>query len=88
MKFNIFHRLAGDPYGNRTHDSALRGLRLNRLTKGPVKTTLLIYHIISSFVNCFILFFLIFLLIFHLALLNINILLMLQKQLNTYILAQ
>lgn len=25
----------GDPYGNRTHDSALRGLRLNRLTKGP-----------------------------------------------------
>ena len=23
------------PYGNRTHDSALRGLRLNRLTKGP-----------------------------------------------------
>ena len=25
----------GDPYGNRTHDSALRGPRLNRLTKGP-----------------------------------------------------
>ena len=25
----------GDPYGNRTHDSALRGRRLNRLTNGP-----------------------------------------------------
>lgn len=25
----------GDPYGNRTHDSALRGPRLNRLTNGP-----------------------------------------------------
>ena len=29
----------GDPYGNRTHDCALRGRRLNRLTKGPVVTT-------------------------------------------------
>ena len=28
-------RFAGDPYGNRTHDSALRGLRLSRLTNGP-----------------------------------------------------
>ena len=28
----------GDPYGNRTHDSALRGLRLNRLTNGPLTT--------------------------------------------------
>ena len=27
----------GDPYGNRTHDSALRGPRLNRLTNGPAK---------------------------------------------------
>ena len=26
---------SGDPYGNRTHDCALRGRRLNRLTKGP-----------------------------------------------------
>ena len=25
----------GDPYGNRTHDLALRGPRLNRLTNGP-----------------------------------------------------
>ena len=31
------NKLFGDPYGNRTHDSALRGLRLNRLTKGPYK---------------------------------------------------
>ena len=28
-------RFVGDPYGNRTHDSALRGLRLSRLTNGP-----------------------------------------------------
>lgn len=27
--------LFGDPYGNRTHDFAVRGRRLNRLTKGP-----------------------------------------------------
>ena len=27
--------MIGDPYGNRTHDSALRGPRLNRLTNGP-----------------------------------------------------
>ena len=25
----------GDPYGNRTHDSTLRGWRLSRLTNGP-----------------------------------------------------
>ena len=25
----------GDPYGNRTHDCAVRGRRLNLLTKGP-----------------------------------------------------
>ena len=25
----------GDPYGNRTHDCAVRGRRLSRLTKGP-----------------------------------------------------
>ena len=30
----IFYYL-GDPYGNRTHDSTLRGWRLNRLTNGP-----------------------------------------------------
>ena len=34
---NCFFFLYGDPYGNRTHDSALRGPRLNRLTKGPIK---------------------------------------------------
>lgn|GEM_PF-7095490 len=28
-------RRFGDPYGNRTHHLALRGLRLNRLTNGP-----------------------------------------------------
>ena len=27
--------LGGDPYGNRTHIFAVRGRRLNRLTKGP-----------------------------------------------------
>ena len=26
---------SGDPYGNRTHDSTLRGWRLSRLTNGP-----------------------------------------------------
>ena len=26
---------SGDPYGNRTHIFAVRGRRLNRLTKGP-----------------------------------------------------
>ena len=26
---------SGDPYGNRTHDYAVRGRRLSRLTKGP-----------------------------------------------------
>ena len=34
----------GDPYGNRTHDLALRGPRLNRLTKGPLKLSLYLYH--------------------------------------------
>ncbi len=27
----------GDPYGNRTHDSAVKGRCLNRLTNGPKK---------------------------------------------------
>ncbi len=31
--FGVF--LFGDPYGNRTHDSTLRGWRLSRLTNGP-----------------------------------------------------
>ena len=29
------HADNGDPYGNRTHDYAVKGRRLNRLTKGP-----------------------------------------------------
>ena len=29
--FNLF----GDPYGIRTHDTAVKGRCLNRLTKGP-----------------------------------------------------
>ena len=29
----------GDPYGNRTHDSAVKGRRLNRLTNGPKEKT-------------------------------------------------
>lgn len=41
---NCFFFLYGDPYGNRTHDSALRGPRLNRLTKGPY-IILYIYNI-------------------------------------------
>ena len=28
-------RLSGDPYGNRTHDYAVKGRRLNLLTNGP-----------------------------------------------------
>ena len=28
----------GDPYGNRTHDSAVKGRCLNRLTNGPKKS--------------------------------------------------
>ena len=30
--------LIGDPYGNRTHDSAVKGRCLNRLTNGPKKS--------------------------------------------------
>ena len=30
--FNLF----GDPYGTRTHDTAVKGRCLNRLTKGPI----------------------------------------------------
>ena len=30
---------SGDPYGNRTHDSAVKGRRLNRLTNGPKEKT-------------------------------------------------
>ncbi len=44
--FKVF----GDPYGNRTHDSTLRGWRLNRLTKGPINT-LYLYHIFVLLVN-------------------------------------
>ena len=47
----------GDPYGNRTHDSALRGLRLSRLTNGPCQIRLILYHTVfkkaSSFYNKF-----------------------------------
>ena len=30
--------LNGDPYGNRTHDTAVKGRCLNRLTNGPLKS--------------------------------------------------
>ena len=47
----------GDPYGNRTHDSALRGLRLSRLTNGPCQIRLILYHTVlkkaSYFYNKF-----------------------------------
>ena len=77
----------GDPYGNRTHDSALRGLRLNRLTKGPFKiafskATLILYHIFYYFVNVFTKFLMplvIVHLILYLVLLNTNTQLKLQK---------
>ena len=39
----FFH---GDPYGNRTHVSTLRGWRLSRLTNGPFRKTVS-YQIIS-----------------------------------------
>ncbi len=40
--------LFGDPYGNRTHDSTLRGWRLSRLTNGPF--FMLIYYISNFFI--------------------------------------
>ena len=44
----------GDPYGNRTHDSALRGLRLNRLTKGPhIQNYFTIIPYFQQFRQCF-----------------------------------
>ena len=46
-------RIFGDPYGNRTHDLALRGPRLNRLTKGPLKLFLYIYIIFLLFRQLF-----------------------------------
>ena len=36
----ITELIIGDPYGNRTHDSTLRGWRLSRLTKGPYVLTI------------------------------------------------
>ena len=53
---------AGDPYGNRTHDSALRGLRLSRLTNGPFAFCLCIISYVFSFCKSFFYFFIIFLL--------------------------
>lgn len=45
-----FSSKIGDPYGNRTHDSTLRGWRLNRLTKGPcIFKQLFIYTIFLKF---------------------------------------
>ena len=35
--FNLF----GDPYGIRTHDTAVKGRCLNRLTKGPYSFVIL-----------------------------------------------
>ena len=46
-------RIFGDPYGNRTQDLALRGPRLNRLTKGPLKLFLYIYIIFLWFRQLF-----------------------------------
>ena len=31
----LLHPLFGDPYGNRTHVTAVKGRCLNRLTNGP-----------------------------------------------------
>ncbi len=32
--------VTGDPYGNRTHDSTVKGWRLSRLTNGPERSDL------------------------------------------------
>ena len=47
---------SGDPYENRTHDCALRGRRLNRLTNGPYYTVFATDNIIPHFIvkiKCF-----------------------------------
>ena len=43
----------GDPYGNRTHASALRGPRLSRLTNGPFYCASILYHNYSSLSRAF-----------------------------------
>ena len=48
---------SGDPYGNRTHDSTLRGWRLNRLTKGPYKRYLLFIPFFLPLVKQFLILF-------------------------------
>ena len=50
-------RFVGDPYGNRTHDSALRGLRLSRLTNGPFVKCSHIIAYVFLFCNSFLKFF-------------------------------
>ena len=42
----------GDPSGNRTHDYAVRGRRLSRLTIGPSISLTIISHV-KEFVNSF-----------------------------------
>ena len=51
--------LSGDPSGNRTHDYAVRGRRLSRLTIGP-SISLTIISQQNRFVNSFFIFFRIF----------------------------
>ena len=46
-------RFAGDPYGNRTHVSTLRGSRLSRLTNGPLSQCLTIIAYLFLFCNTF-----------------------------------
>ncbi len=41
--FSLLILYFGDPYGNRTHDSTLRGWRLSRLTNGPYKLKCLLF---------------------------------------------
>ncbi len=43
----------GDPSGNRTHDYAVRGRRLSRLTMGPLYTTYVLYHTILKNASAF-----------------------------------
>ena len=48
----------GDPYGNRTHVSALRGPCLSLLTNGPWFVAILLYYIFSGLSIAFLNFFL------------------------------
>ena len=48
FRSECFLKSSYDPYGNRTHDYAVRGRRLSRLTKGPWSERMLVYHVLGK----------------------------------------